>query len=98
MGKIQILSPVSLGPTQALPLAPGVATLAGARLGIRGDRAWRSFEIFADEVEALSRARSGVADVVRFDACTRIGSPEFESQRIVDFASGVDAAIVGLGT
>jgi hypothetical protein len=98
MATIDILSPVALGPSESRPLAARVATLRGARLGIRIDHAWRSWWQAADELGALARAELGVAEVVVFDPESRIGRPEEESAKVVAFARGVDAAIVGLGT
>ena len=98
MATIEILSPVALGPSDAKPLAPRRRTLRGAVLGIRVDRAWQSFLTCADELAALARRDLGVRDVVLFDPDVRIGAPEAESGKVVDFARGVDAAIVGLGT
>jgi hypothetical protein len=98
MRTIDILSPVALGPAQAKPLAPRLPTLRGKVLGIRVDRAWRSFHVYADELARLARERLGVADVVVFDPETRIGTPEAESGKVVEFARRVDAAVVGLGT
>jgi hypothetical protein len=98
MTTIAILSPVALGPAEARPLAPRAPSLRGRTLGIRVDRAWRSFHVFADELAGLARARLGVADVVVFDPETRIGTPEAESGKVVEFARHVDAAVVGLGT
>ena len=45
-----------------------------------------------------SHASLGVADVVVFDPETRIGTPEAESGKVVEFARRVDAAVIGLGT
>ena len=98
MATTQILSPVSLGPSEARPLVPSLPTLTGRRLGIRVDRAWRSFHWVADEVARHARVRLGVADVVFFDPDIRIGAPETESDKIRVFASDIDAALVGLGT
>lgn len=98
MANIEILSPEAFGPAEAHPLSPGARSLAGARLGIRRDRTWRSFEIFADELDRLARTRLGVRDVVHFDPEARIGTPEHESARVEAFAKEVDVAIVGLGT
>lgn len=98
MRTIDVLSPVALGPSEAKPIAPRLSTLRGKVLGIRVDRAWQSFHVFADELSILARAQLGVADVVLFDPDTRIGTPEAESGKVVDFARGVEAAVVGLGT
>ena len=98
MRTIDILSPVALGPAQAKPLAARLRTLRGKVLGIRVDRAWRSFLVYADELGRLARERLGVADVIVFDPETRIGTPEAESGKVVEFARRVDAAVVGLGT
>src|SRR2546427_2190631 len=98
MRTIDILSPVALGPSEATPLAPRLPTLRGRVLGIRVDRAWRSFQVYADELAALARARLSVRDVVLFDPDTRIGTPEAESGKVAEFARRVDAAVVGLGT
>ena len=98
MRTIDILSPVALGPAQTKPLAPRLPTLRGKVLGIRVDRAWTSFQRFADELASLARQRLGVRDVVLFDPDTRVGTPEAESGKVAEFARGVDAAVVGLGT
>lgn len=98
MTTISILSPVALGPTLSRPLQRKRPTLRGARLGIRIDHAWRSWWQAADELATLARTELGVADVVVFDPESRIGKPEEESAKVVEFARTVDAAIVGLGT
>lgn len=98
MSSIEILSPIALGPAAAEPLAARLPDLRGKRLGIRIDHAWRSWWTAADELAALAKAHLGVADVVVFDPESRIGKPEAESQKVVDFAHRIDAAIVGLGT
>jgi hypothetical protein len=98
MDTIAILSPAALGPAETRPLAARLPTLRDRVLGIRVDRAWQSFHRYADELAALARTRLGVRDVVVFDPDTRIGSPEAESAKVVEFARHVDAAVVGLGT
>jgi hypothetical protein len=98
MARIAILSPVALGPSESRPLRPRLSTLRGKRLGIRIDHAWRSWWQAADEIARLARTDLGVADVVVFDPESRIGRPEDESAKVVEFARGVDAAVVGLGT
>lgn len=98
MATIDILNPTALGPAESRPLVPRLPTLRGARLGIRIDHAWRSWWQAADEIAALARTELGVAGVVVFDPESRIGRPEDESAKVVDFARRVDAAVVGLGT
>ena len=98
MASIRILSPLALGPAEVEPLAAQRSSLRGKVLGIRVDRAWESFRQFADEVRGIALARLGVRDVLLFDPDTRIGTPEAESAKVVDFARRVDAAVVGLGT
>jgi hypothetical protein len=98
MSAIEILSPVALGPSERRPLAPRLPALAGKVLGIRIDRAWRSWWQAADEIALLARRELGVGDVVVFDPESRIGRPEDESAKVLAFARTVDAAVVGLGT
>jgi len=98
MKTIEILSPVCAGPSEAKPLVPRLPTLRGKVLGIRVDRAWHSFQLFADELASCARTDLGVRDVVIFDPETRIGTPEAESGKVTAFARSVDAAVVGLGT
>ena len=98
MADITILSPAALGPAEAKELAARVGPLRGKVLGIRIDRAWRSWWVAADEIGRMAREELGVRDVVVFDPESRIGSPEAESGKVVDFARLIDAAVVGLGT
>src|SRR5262245_50300434 len=98
MATINILSPVSLGPSEAKPLVARLPTLRGKVLGIRVDKAWISFHQYADELARRACERLGVDDVVVFEPETRIGTPEAESGKVAEFARRVDAAVVGLGT
>jgi hypothetical protein len=98
MASINVLSPVALGPSESKPMAPRVSSLAGRVLGIRIDRAWRSWWRAAEEIERLARAELDVRDVVVFDPESRIGRPEEESAKVGAFARSVDATVVGLGT
>jgi hypothetical protein len=98
MDRIDILDPTAPPPRGgALPSAR-LASLAGAVLGIRRDRVWRSFIHFTDAVAELARARWGVRKVVCFDPGVRIGTTEEERRKVAGFVRAVDAAIVGLGT
>ena len=98
MRTIEILSPVSLGVAAARPLVERLPSLRGKRLGIRRDHAWRSFEVFAEELGRVAQEDLGVAEVIMFDPESRIGTPEQESDKVIDFARQIDAAVVGLGT
>ncbi|MBI3785727.1 MAG: hypothetical protein HY270_20230 [Deltaproteobacteria bacterium] len=95
---IEVLDPTATGPSDLLPLAPPVDTLRGKVLGIRRDRTWRSFTIFADVVRQEAPQRWGVRQVILFDPGVRIGTTEEERQKVAGFVRGIDAAIVGLGT
>lgn len=98
MGTIDILSPIALGPSDVRPLSPRLPSLRGAVLGLRVDRAWPSWSLAADELASLARTALGVREVVVFDPGSRIGRPEEESHKVAEFAGGIDAAVVGLGT
>ena len=98
MRRIEILSPVAMGPGEAKPITPALGSLRGKRLGIRRDSVWRSFEIFADELGRLASERLGVASVEMFDPGIRIGTTDEERAKIAAFAQQIDAAVVGLGT
>lgn len=98
MRTVDILVPTALGPAEARPLTPRLASLRGTTLGIRIDRAWPSWLVAADELDRLARETLGVRGVIRFDPGSRIGRPEDESDKVAAFALSVDAAVVGLGT
>ena len=98
MRTIPVLSPIALGRHEARPLPVRLPSLHGRRLGIRVDRAWKSFQWLSEEVAAYARMTLAAADVVFFDPDTRIGSPDTEREKLQRFAADVDAAIVGLGT
>jgi hypothetical protein len=98
MTTLHVLSPVSLGPSDARPLTPALPSLAGKRLGIRVDRAWRSFHWVADEIAAYARGTLGARHVVLFDPDLRVGTTRAEGDKLRVFAADVDAAVVGLGT
>ena len=95
---IEVLDPTATGPSQLVPLAPGLGSLKDKVLGIRKDRAWRSFGIFADYIATVAPQRWGVRDVVLFDPGVRIGTTDEERRKVAGFVRDVDAAIVGLGT
>ena len=70
--------------------------LAGKTIGLRFDRAWRSWLWVMDEWEP--RLREHGARVVRWEAGNRIGVDGEETFTALGvFAADVDAALVGLG-
>jgi hypothetical protein len=94
--RITILDPTAAPPVAAQAEEPPVGSLVGKTVGIRLDRAWRSFEWVADEWTAALRA-SG-AEVTRWVAGNRIGEEgERTRTELEAFASRVDVAVVGLG-
>ncbi len=95
---IEILDPTATGPSELRPLASPIETLRGKVLGVRKDRAWQSFTVFAGVLQAEAPKRWGVRDVVIFDPGIRIGTTEEERRKVAGFVRTVDAAVVGLGT
>ena len=94
--RITILDPTAAAPATAESVEPTVSSLAGMTVGIRIDRAWRSFEWVADEWSTALRAAG--ADVVRWVAGNRVGDEGERTRAELDyFASRVDVAVVGLG-
>jgi hypothetical protein len=94
--RITILDPTATPPEAAAHDEPAAGPLAGKTVGIRRDRAWRSFDWVSDEWEHALRALG--AGVTTWVAGNRIGE---EGERTRDelerFAAGVDLAVVGLG-
>jgi len=71
--------------------------LAGLTIGIRTDRAWRSWQHIAGVWEQFLQ-RDG-ATTIAVETGAQIGDPASSDRKHVDeLAAGVDAAIVGLGT
>jgi hypothetical protein len=96
MGRVRILDPTAAPPTTDNDPGPDAGRLAGKRIGLRFDRAWRSWLTVLDEWEP--RLRHAGADVVRWEAGNRIGvDGEDTFSQLSVFAADVDAALVGLG-
>jgi hypothetical protein len=94
--RITILDPTAAPPDAAMTDEPAAGDLRGRTVGIRLDRAWRSFEWVADEWAAALGALG--ADVRRWTAGNRIGEEgERTIAELADFASSADVAVVGLG-
>ena len=75
---------------------PDAGPLAGRRVGIRFDRAWRSWLWVIDEW--VPRFEAAGATVDRWEAGNRVGDEgEATFAELEDFAGRVDLALVGLG-
>ena len=71
--------------------------LAGLTIGLRTDRAWRSWQLIASRWEELLQ-RDG-ASTIAVETGAQIGDPASSDRKHIDeLATSVDAAIVGLGT
>ena len=71
--------------------------LAGLTIGLRTDRAWRSWQLIASIWEA-NLQRDG-AQTLAVETGAQVGQPALDDRKqIEEFAGQVDAAIVGLGT
>jgi len=71
--------------------------LPGLRVGLRTDRAWRSWQLIASIWSDYLR-RDG-AETVEVETGAQIGQPGTDDRKHIDeLAKAVDCAIVGLGT
>jgi hypothetical protein len=71
--------------------------LAGLTIGLRTDRAWRSWQLIASVWDEYLR-RDG-AQTISVETGAQIGQPASSDRKEIDeLAEHVDAAIVGLGT
>src|SRR5450755_4258711 len=71
--------------------------LAGLTIGLRTDRAWRSWQLISTIWDQYLR-RDG-AQTIAVETGAQIGQPaSSDRKQIEEFAGQVDAAIVGLGT
>jgi hypothetical protein len=71
--------------------------LAGCTIGLRTDRAWRSWQMISSIWDEYLR-RDG-AQTIAVETGAQIGNPASSDRKQIDeFAGQVDAAIVGLGT
>ena len=93
--RIRILDPTAPAPDATPVDEPPAGSVAGKTVGIRLDRAWRSFEWVADEWRSVFEALG--ASVRLWVAGGRVGEEgERTRTELAAFASGVDVAIVGL--
>jgi hypothetical protein len=82
VSRIRILDPTAAPPATDPDPGPDIGSLSGKTIGLRFDRAWRSWLWVMDEWEAGNRI--GVDGEETFSA-------------LGVFAADVDAALVGLG-
>ncbi len=96
MARVRILDPTAAPPATDPDPGPPAGALAGRTVGLRFDRAWRSWLWVLDEWEP--RVRDAGARTVRWEAKNRIGVDGEETfNQLGVFAADVDAALVGLG-
>ena len=96
MTRVRILDPTAAPPAIDPDPGPDLGRLRGARVGLRYDRAWRSWLWVLDEWEP--RLRGAGAGVVRLETGNRIGEGGDRTfANLSVFAADVDAALVGLG-
>ena len=94
--RVRVLDPTAAAPETAPVTEPDAGTVAGKVVGIRLDRAWRSFEWVADEWRQTFAALG--ATVKLWVAGSRVGEEgERTRAELEAFADGVDVAVVGLG-
>ena len=96
MARITVLDPTAPPPVDDPDPGPDAGPLDGRVVGIRYDRAWRSFEWVIDEwAESL---RSDGAEVRLWCAGNRIGEGgERTAAELATFVEDVDVAVLGLG-
>ena len=96
MGRILVLDPTAAPPEVDADPGPDAGSLAGRTVGIRFDRAWKSFEWVIEEW--TPRLRGAGAEVRTWCAGNRIGEEgERTRAELESFATDVDIAVVGLG-
>jgi len=96
MPRVRVLDPTALPPAVDDDRGPDAGPLLGKTVGLRFDRAWRSWIWVMDEWEP--RLANAGARVVRWEAGNRIGVDGEETFAALGvFAADVDAALVGLG-
>lgn len=94
--RIRILDPTASPPLVDMDPGPDAGSLAGKRVGIRLDHAWRSFEWVLEEW--TPRLEAAGATVDRWVAGNRVGSEgQMTAAELDAFAGRVDIALVGLG-
>lgn len=96
MSRVTVLDPTAPPPVVNVDPGPDAGALAGRRVGIRFDRAWRSWLWTLDEWAPRLEAAGAVVD--RWEAGNRVGDTGVATfAELEAFADRVDVALVGLG-
>ncbi|MCU1426640.1 MAG: hypothetical protein JWL83_640 [Actinomycetia bacterium] len=96
MARTRILDPTAAPPATDADPGPDAGDLAGRRVGLRFDSAWRSWLWVLDEWEP--RFIAAGAQIERWSAGNRIGEGGEQTFAALDtFATDVDLALIGLG-
>lgn len=96
MERLTILDPTAPPPEVDLDAGPDAGPLAGRRVGVRLDSAWRSWEWVLDEWVPRLEAAGGTVD--RWHAGNRVGTEGDDTFAALDaWSARVDVALVGLG-
>lgn len=94
--KVTVLDPTAAPPVTDSDPGPDAGPLAGRRVGLRFDTAWRSWLWVVDEW--ATRLAAAGATVHRWQAGNRVGDDGIATlDGLEDFAGRVDVALVGLG-
>jgi hypothetical protein len=96
MARQTILDPTAPPPEVDADPGPDAGPLAGRRVGIRTDTAWRSWDWVVDEWTTRLEAAGAVVD--RWRSGNRVGDEGVVTEsELAAFAQRVDLALVGLG-
>lgn len=98
MSTVMIRRPTAPPPTpEVAPAFTLGAALAGRRIGLRTDLAWRSWALIADEWE--KRLRDEGADVRCVETGAQVGEHGRDDRRTIEeWSDEIDGGLVGLGT
>lgn len=96
MSRVKVLDPTAAPPDVDADPGPDAGPLAGKRIGLRYDTAWRSYLWVLDEWRPRFEAAGAVVDL--WEAGNRVGDDGRRTFADLDaFANRVDVALVGLG-
>ena len=94
--RVTVLDPTAAPPEVDQDPGPDAGPLAGKRVGLRYDTAWRSYLWVLDEWRPRLEAAGAIVD--DWEAGNRVGDAgQVTFAELDDFADRVDLALVGLG-